>query len=183
MSRPGLLTIDPGVDRRIVVIGNSAAGKTTLARQFADQLACPHVELDALYWGPGWKPVAAGEFRARVAGAVAGNDRISDGNYAPVRDLIWPRATTFVWLNLPLRVVLVRGIRRSLRRAWTGEPLFAGNCETVRKALAWGGVPAWIVRMHGRRRREFRKLLAAEHHQGKRVFELNAAAISLEPIG
>jgi len=35
---------------RIVVIGTSGAGKTTLARAIAARLSPPHVELDAINW-------------------------------------------------------------------------------------------------------------------------------------
>ena len=40
---------------RIVVIGASGAGKTTLARWIAGQLGLPHIELDAINWQPGWR--------------------------------------------------------------------------------------------------------------------------------
>ena len=39
---------------RIVVVGTSGVGKTTLAKDIAAALAIPHVELDALHWDPGW---------------------------------------------------------------------------------------------------------------------------------
>ncbi|MPZ15785.1 MAG: hypothetical protein GEU73_15410 [Chloroflexi bacterium] len=41
---------------RVVVVGTSCAGKTTLARRLARILASEHVELDSLYWGPEWTP-------------------------------------------------------------------------------------------------------------------------------
>jgi tRNA uridine 5-carbamoylmethylation protein Kti12 len=37
---------------RVVVVGTSCSGKTTLARRLARILATEHVELDSLYWGP-----------------------------------------------------------------------------------------------------------------------------------
>jgi adenylate kinase family enzyme len=41
--------------KRVVVIGNSGGGKSTLARRVAAQLDCPHVEVDSLLWQPGWR--------------------------------------------------------------------------------------------------------------------------------
>ena len=35
---------------RIVVVGTSGAGKTTLARRIAALLKLPHIELDAINW-------------------------------------------------------------------------------------------------------------------------------------
>ena len=42
---------DPEAGRmRIVVVGTSGAGKTTLARRIAALLVLPHIELDVLIW-------------------------------------------------------------------------------------------------------------------------------------
>jgi adenylate kinase family enzyme len=54
----------PRQPQRVLVAGTSGAGKTTLARAVAGILGCPHVELDALYHGPGWTQRA--EFVAEV---------------------------------------------------------------------------------------------------------------------
>jgi GTPase SAR1 family protein len=40
---------------RIVVVGTSGAGKTTLARRIAAQLQLPHIELDAINWQSEWR--------------------------------------------------------------------------------------------------------------------------------
>ena len=39
---------------RIVVVGTSGAGKTTLARRIAGLFELPHIELDAINWQSGW---------------------------------------------------------------------------------------------------------------------------------
>ncbi len=35
---------------RVVVIGTSGAGKTTMAREIAVRFGLPHIELDAINW-------------------------------------------------------------------------------------------------------------------------------------
>jgi len=40
--------------QRILVIGSSGTGKSTLARQLASKLALPIIHLDQEYWQPGW---------------------------------------------------------------------------------------------------------------------------------
>ena len=79
--------------QRILVLGTTGSGKTTLARKLAEKLDQPHIELDALYWNPGWKVKPLENFRKEVAEAVSGDAWVIDGNYtSKVVDLIWPRA-------------------------------------------------------------------------------------------
>jgi hypothetical protein len=45
------------------------------------------VELDALFWGPDWTPVANEVFRSRVVEALAADRWGVDGGYSQVREL------------------------------------------------------------------------------------------------
>ena len=40
--------------QRLVVVGTSGSGKTTVAGQLALILGVPHIELDSLHWEPDW---------------------------------------------------------------------------------------------------------------------------------
>ena len=83
-----------GAGTRIVVIGTSGAGKTTLARKIAGRLGLPHIELDAINWQPGWRDLDRHdrpEFVRRVAQAIQAERWVADGNYASVRDVLWRR--------------------------------------------------------------------------------------------
>jgi adenylate kinase family enzyme len=151
--------------RRVAVIGNSCSGKTTFARRLAERLGVPHVELDALNWGPDWTEAPPVEFRQRVEEAIAGEGWVVDGNYhGKLGDLVHSRADTIVWLDLPLRIALARIWRRTLRRIRTGEELWAGNRETWLGAF-WGrdSLLVWTVRHHRRRRRVWPRRLAGRN--------------------
>jgi adenylate kinase family enzyme len=144
--------------RRINVVGTSCSGKTTLARELAARLDVPHVELDALFWGPDWTPVPLGEFRSRLAAALEPDRWVADGGYAPVRDITWARVDTIVWLDYPIRTVLNRWARRTVARILSAEEFWpgTGNRESVVKAFRRDGLIWWILRTHHRRRRTFR---------------------------
>ncbi len=119
---------------RINIVGSGGSGKTQLATAVARQLDCPHIELDALHWGPRWTETPLDKFRAQVAALVQGERWVIDGNYGgKVRDILWPRAMMVVWLDYPLPLILWRLVRRSLRRSLTRTPLWNGNRETL-----WG---------------------------------------------
>ena len=81
---------------RVCVIGSSCAGKTTFARRLAERLEVVHIELDAIFWLPGWQERPRDEFRSLIGAAVAGERWVADGNYSRVQDLIWARATTII---------------------------------------------------------------------------------------
>jgi GTPase SAR1 family protein len=140
---------------RIVVIGTSGSGKTTVARALARRHDVPHVELDALFHGPGWVETPAEEFRRRVAAATDADGWVVDGNYdGRLGDLVLERADTVVWLDLPLRVALTRVTRRTIGRIRTGEELWSGNRESWRGGfLGWESMFVWTIRSHLRQRR------------------------------
>lgn len=126
--------------RRVSVVGSSGSGKTTLARSLAEALGVAHVELDALFHGPGWTEPEPEEFRRRVAEALDAADGgwVTCGNYSAVREpVVWPRADTVVVLDLAKAVVMRRVVTRTLRRVVRREELWNGNREPWRNLYAW----------------------------------------------
>jgi adenylate kinase family enzyme len=160
---------------RIVVVGTSCAGKTTLARQLAQSLGRPHIELDALHWGPKWTPRE--DFVQQVELAVAADEWIVDGNYLAVRATVWRRATAAVWLNYSFPLILGRALWRTCRRIVCRETLFAGNRESVVNSLfSLEGIPWWVVRTYHRRRRELRGLFQQPEFDHLALLELRHPA-------
>lgn len=148
---------------RINVVGTSCSGKTTLALALARRLDLPCIELDALFWGPGWEPVPPELFRSRVADAVAGDRWVLDGGYSTVRPFIWKRADTVVWLDYSMPLVLGRWARRTAARIRDGREFWpgTGNRESLGHALSRGGLLSWILMTHRRRRRTMVEQLGA----------------------
>src|SRR5919198_3635557 len=151
---------------KIAVVGTSGSGKTTVARELARRLGVPHVELDALFHGPGWTETPAEEFQRRVAAATDSDGWVVDGNYdSKLGDLVLGRADTVVWLDLPLRVSLSRVTRRTIGRIRTGEELWSGNRESWRGGFfGWDSMVVWAIRSHLRLRRARATRLAAHPH-------------------
>jgi adenylate kinase family enzyme len=115
----------------VSVVGNSGSGKTRLARALAARLGVPFVELDSVYHQRGWTPLPSDEFRGRVGALVAGDGWVVDGNYSAVRDLVWARADTVVWFDLPRRTVMRQVVWRTLRRGLARTELWNGNREPL----------------------------------------------------
>ena len=121
----------PDLGRRQLGLGEDA-----LARALADRLAAPHLELDAIFHQPGWEPRPVDEFRADVHDFCTGDTWVVDGNYRAVQDLVWARADTVVWLDLPRRIVMRQIIGRSVGRAALRRELWNGNRESLRSLVA-----------------------------------------------
>jgi adenylate kinase family enzyme len=148
---------------RIVVVGTSGAGKTTLARRIAALLELPHIELDAINWQSGWRDLTRHnpeEFVRRVNEAIEAEAWVVDGNYGPVRDRVWPRATHLVWLDYERPVIMARVISRTLVRAVLRTELWAGNRERWRQMLRPSHPIRWAWNTWERRRRETAERLA-----------------------
>lgn len=125
----------PRPGRRIVVVGTTSSGKTTVAARLSRILGIPHVELDGLMWRPNWEKTPTDTFLARVRAALDGPAWVVDGNYSAARTVTWGQADTLVWLDYPLALVFWRLTVRTLRRILTREKLWGCNRETVRRAF------------------------------------------------
>jgi adenylate kinase family enzyme len=121
---------------RVSVVGNAGSGKSTVARALAARLDVPHIELDSIQHQPGWRPLPIPEFRSRVAEATAVGGWVADGNYSAVRDLVWTRADTVVWLDLPRRTVMRQIVWRTVRRIALRVELWNGNRERWRNLFS-----------------------------------------------
>ncbi len=150
------------VGERLVVVGSTGAGKTTLARALAARLGAPHVELDALHFTENWVEVSDAVFIERTAAATEGDAWVLDGNYsAVVRDRAWARAQTVVWLDYPFLVCGWQLMRRTVLRVVRREELWHGNRETLRHSF-WGrdSIIIWFLRTFRRRRRQYEAAMA-----------------------
>jgi adenylate kinase family enzyme len=146
---------------RVSVVGTSGSGKTTLGRALAARLQIPFIELDSIVHQANWVALPDVEFCARVA-AVAGGERwVIDGNYHVVRDLVWDRATTIVWLDLPRWQIMAQVIWRSVSRAATGAELWNGNRERWGALLDRDHPIRWAWRTYHERRQRYEQLLDA----------------------
>lgn len=153
-SRP-----DPRAPSRLVIVGTSGAGKSTLARAVAERIGATRIELDALHWGPGWSEAEPEVLRARVEAALGAERWVVDGNYLHLRDLVWPLADTIVWLDYSRAVVMRRVVWRTLRRSLSREALWAGNRESIARALGRDSIVRWAWETFDDRRATYTVLL------------------------
>ncbi len=114
-------------------------------------LGARHIELDSIYHQPDWTPLTDEEFGLRVDQATCDGRWVVDGNYSAIQEIVWNRADTVVWFDLPYALVLARTIRRTLRRTLTREELWNGNTEPLSNLWSFNpetSIIAWTATRH-----------------------------------
>jgi hypothetical protein len=162
---------------RILILGRTGSGKTTLAREVAAALDVPHVELDSLYFGPGFSTAPLDVLRERTSEAIAGERWVTDGNKRAVRDLVWPRADTIIWLDYPFYVSLWRLAKRARSRtaslsAQASES--GGRSGVPRQMLAAAKGVLTALRSHRGQRQEYPRLFAQPENRHLAVARLRS---------
>jgi adenylate kinase family enzyme len=160
--------------QRVVVIGVTSSGKSTLAEKLAKCFNLNYIELDALHWEPNWQEAPREVLRARVEAATKAEKWIVAGNYHIVRDLIWPKADAVIWLDYPLSTVLWQLTRRTFARWWTQELLWGTNREPlVRHFKFWSqdSLYHWLFKTYWRRKREYPVLLSQPEYQHLKLIQ------------
>jgi adenylate kinase family enzyme len=159
--------------QRVVVVGTSGSGKTTVAARMAEKLGLYHIELDSIHWLPNWSELPDEKFRAQVIEETMKDGWVVDGNYKVVRDILWNKADTIVWLDLPFRIVFWRIVKRTIHRIWTGERLWNDNVERLSALFGWYGMPIWVIRTYWRRKKEYSILLSEQEYSHLTVVHLH----------
>lgn len=170
---------------RILVLGRTGSGKTTLARQLAAARGLPHIELDSLYFAADLSTAPLPVLRERTTAAIAGKRWVTDGNKRAVRDLVWPRADTVIWLDYPVYVSLWRLAKRARRRtsALNAEAARTGSrAAMLKRMLAAARGVLTALRSHRGQRRELPRMLAERENRHLAVARLRSPRATREWI-
>ena len=113
---------------RILVIGCSGAGKTTLSLKIAERFGLEYQSLDRdVLWLPEWRQRDKIEQREILRNLVSRNRWIMDGNGPSTFDIRVPRADLVLWLRVPRHLSFLGLAHRVLK-----------NYGVVRNAMADG---------------------------------------------
>lgn len=115
--------------RRLLVMGCSGNGKSTLSNRLSERLGLPYISCDRdIFWLPGWTLRPRPEIVERMT-ALAAEDRwIIDGNSPGTLPLRLPRADAAIWLRFPRWVSLTSVVKRWLRYRGQVRPDMAEGC-------------------------------------------------------
>ncbi|MFC0229367.1 AAA family ATPase [Serratia aquatilis] len=155
---------------RINVVGTSGSGKSTVARQLAQKLAIPYIEMDRLFWKPDWQELQDEAFLARVEQelAAAKSGWVLDGNYTRTQAVKWRDVDWVVWVDYGFCRTLWQAIRRAAVRSWHHTELWpeTGNRESfTRSFFSRKSIILWTIKTYHRNRKKY---LATMHNHNNR---------------
>ncbi|MEL7110260.1 MAG: AAA family ATPase [Pseudomonadota bacterium] len=127
---------------RIMVLGPSNSGKSTLAVALSKKLGLPVVHLDQFQHLPNtdWEPRPEAEFKALHDEAILADTWIMDGNYSRLMPQRFERATGVILITSNHWLRLLRYFKRS----WSGAGDRAGQLEGGRERIKWEMID-WII--------------------------------------
>ncbi len=177
---------------RIVVVGTSGSGKTTLGRALGEVLEIPHLEMDSEFHREGWDSTPDDEFGEILREFAAQSTWVADGNYTShgSREHLWPRADTFIWLDLPKRTIMRRVVARTLKRVVTREKLWGTVVEPWSNLYStdpYKNLMLWAWQTYDHNREKYEKMIAdgswshAEVYRLRTPAEVDSFVVGLRP--
>ena len=157
----------------ISIVGSTCSGKTTLAKHLSKILNIPHIELDAIYWGPNWKPKPFPEFREIVKEISVADSWIIEGNYITVQDIVFSKAELVIWLNYTFPMVFYRALSRTVKRMITQEELFSENKERFfEQFFTKDSLLYWIIKTYKKKKDNMRFIFDHDLYSNTEKIEL-----------
>ncbi|MGF6171839.1 AAA family ATPase [Ensifer sp. 4252] len=115
--------------RRILVVGCSGGGKSTLSQKLARHFHLTYISIDRdILWLPGWVQRDRAEQRRRIVESIAADHWIMDGTNPSTFDVRVPRSDVVIWVRMP-RLLCVWGVvTRWLKYLGRTRPEMAPGC-------------------------------------------------------
>jgi adenylate kinase family enzyme len=99
---------------KIIIGGNSASGKSTLAKIIAEKQRLPYYSFDKLYWGPGWSRPDQEQFKKDVLIICQQDTWVFEGG-ARLLEERCDAADCMIYMHVPTIVCLWRAFVRCFR--------------------------------------------------------------------
>lgn len=139
--------------QRINVVGTSASGKSTFAKQLSEKLQLGYIEIDD------WQETPDAEFFQKIKNAIAYAEHhpdkqgyVIDGNYTRTVPLTWKNIDTVIWLDFPFALNLFQSVKRALSRTISKQPFWenSNNTESFKQMLSRDSIILWMIKRIGK---------------------------------
>ncbi|MHA1212798.1 MAG: hypothetical protein ACTSSH_10085 [Candidatus Heimdallarchaeota archaeon] len=115
--------------KRLAIIGNAGAGKSTLAVLLGKKLNLPVFHLDKLLWKEGWERTPEKEFVAKHQKILEKEEWILDGvAYKSTYEDRFSQAEIILFLDVPVEVCVEHALQRMEEEKTRPNPYVNDNC-------------------------------------------------------
>ena len=122
--------------KRILIIGTSGTGKSTLAQHVAKSLGLPFIASDHFYWEPRWRVAASEKVHQQLREFIHQEAWVVDGNFDDEHEFVWQQADCIIWLDYSLLTIIRQLVSRNFRWWITRQPTWSGNQMTLQRAFS-----------------------------------------------
>lgn len=167
------------IANKIVIIGNSSSGKSTLARELQQRQNLAHLDLDTLAWLPTQPPTRSplNEAAKAIHDFTTRHDAwVIEGCYTDLAELALAAADELVFMNLPVTQCL----DNARQRPWEPHKYDTAEAQDANLAMLLD----WIAEYHSREGTfsyTAHCTLYKNYAGNKRMFTSNEAAAMYQP--
>jgi adenylate kinase family enzyme len=147
------------MNKKIIITGTTCSGKTTLGKKLSKRLNIRQVDLDDLYFLPNWIEKDRKQFINDVSAETSSNDEwiITGGYQTVLKDSVWKEASTIIWLDYPLGLIIHRYFIRTTKRLVYKEKCCGENYETFWRVFSRNSLFFWIFKSYWRRKKRMKE--------------------------
>lgn len=123
---------------KILIIGTSASGKSTFARELARKMDLPIFHADAIMWNPGWVYIGDEQTNVKIKEIIDQEKWILEGWIDKKVQLdVFTKADLIIYLNFSPFVTSWRYIKRYLAHRTHPRPELPGSPEKFSFEFLW----------------------------------------------
>lgn len=145
---------------KILIIGSSGTGKSTLALELGEILNLPVHHLDIYFWKPNWVQNDREQFDAALTEILKKEKWIIDGDYGRTMEWRLRFADTVIFLDYPTRIALYRAFKRRITYRNKTRPSITKGCN---EKIDWEFIK-WIWNFRRNHRQKTLELLEKNKH-------------------
>ena len=161
---------------KIILLGTTSSGKSTLAEILSRQLGLSLIELDALHWEANWKSVTDEVFLENVEQALKAEQWVVAGSYHIARDTIWAKADLAIWLDYSFTRIFWQLSKRIYKR-WRSKELLWGKTHETGwihlKIWSEESLYHWLFMTYWKRKKEYPLLFSEEKYSHIKVLRFS----------
>lgn len=159
--------------KKIAIIGVSCSGKSTFAQALSMHLKLNSIDLDDLFWNPGWVPTETNLFLEKTKNILQTECWILVGNYHSIQKAILEEADTIIWLDYSRSIVWKRALLRTFKRIFLKEPCCNGNYESFKLSFfSKNSILLWVYQDYPRKKKRYEAMIDDDYFKSKNFIRI-----------